>query len=206
MFATIYVDNSVELPYLPNEIDRDSLTWQSKQGVNRYEGPYRISADGQLEKKQFSNRDKTAEEKQAEAEKWGYDSWQAYTEAYESADSMYPDDIKERDETPPVFPSEKVTDETWWENIDYTGTVEFHGIVTEDPIEWEEVPHPTDKTKDSKRATEYAFKVFYQYEAHFENGELDELVCLGKRGSGNNSVEEIQNDIEEWREWKQTNQ
>lgn len=205
MFATIHIDNSIGLPYLPNEINRDSITWQSKQGIDRYGGPYRITADGRLETKQISKRDKTDNEKQIEAEKWGYDSWEDYTDAYESKDGMYPEDINQHDdESPPTFPSPTTTDEVWWEDIEYDGIFEFHGSIMEDPIEWEEIRHPTDEEKTHQRPTEYAFKVFYQYEARFTDGDLDEIVCLGKRGGGSdNSIESIQNDIEEWREWKQ---
>jgi len=49
MFATVYVDESIDLPHFPEELESD-CSWQSKQGLDVYDGPYRITADGRLEK------------------------------------------------------------------------------------------------------------------------------------------------------------
>ena len=47
VYASVTVDESVTLPYLPDEIEQEGITWQSKKGLPRYGGPYRVK-DGVL--------------------------------------------------------------------------------------------------------------------------------------------------------------
>jgi hypothetical protein len=211
MFAIVRVSNEIELPHFPEEIDRDVMTWQSKQGLDVYSGPYRITEDGRLEQKKVSNRDKTDEEKQQEAERWGFNSWEEYEQAYEESDdgSLYPDvidwDSEEDgyDEHPPLFPSEKTTDETWWGDISHHGTFEFHQMIRRDPIEYETLGRETLGTVE--RPSEYALSVFLEYEAHFDKGDLTDIVFVGTRGhaSIDDPIGHALDKIEEWREWKE---
>lgn len=209
MFARVMVNNSVELPYFPVEIDRDELRWQSKQGLDVYGGPYRIIADGRLEQKKQSYREKTEVEKQAEAEKWGFDSWEEYCHAYdENDDVLIPDEVgwseneHGYDDYPPtLYPEEQVLDEEWWGDYNMHGTFEFHQYFRRDPTEWETIG-------DVEKPANHALEVFMEYEARFTKGELDEIVFMGERGFNDNDgdpVEEALNAIQEWREWRAEN-
>jgi hypothetical protein len=192
MFAKVQIDNEIELPHFPEEIDRDDMAWQSKQGLDVYSGPYRITADGRCEKKRFSSRDKTDEEKQAEAERWGFDSWEEMEQVYDEddSDSIYPNgvdyDLDEDgyEETPPLFLSEQTTDEEWWADISYHGTFEFHQLIKRD----------------------HALEVFLEYEARFDKGDLTDVVFMGERHTNTDDpIGKALDKIEEWREWKASN-
>lgn len=210
IYATVYVDNDIDLPYFPDEIDRTDMAWQSKQGINVYAGPYRITSDERLERKEVSHREKTPEEKQSEAEKWGFDSWEEYIQAYENNNNdekLYPPEVdynpNEDDEHPPIFPSEKTVDETWWADHNMHGTFEFHKKIKRDPIEYETTLDPSSGT-EIERPAEYALDICFKYEARFTRGDLDEIVFLGERGRDrDSSVESTLEKIEEWREWKE---
>lgn len=211
MFATIRVDNEIELPHFPEEIDRDDMAWQSKQGLDVYSGPYRITAEGRLEQKKVSHRDKTDEEKAEEAAKWGFDSWDEMKQVYDEADDsmLYPDEIEyDADEdgyedSPPLFLSERTTDETWWADISHHGTFEFHQYLKRDPKEYEELETPT--TGTIERPSEYALEVFLEYEARFRQGDLTDLVFMGERHTNvDDPIGEALDKIEEWREWKES--
>jgi len=213
MFATIRVDNEIELPHFPEELDRDDMTWQSKQGLDKYAGPYRITADGRLEQKKVSHRDKTDDEKQAEAEKWGFDSWENMKRAYDEANdgSLYPEeadydsDEDVYEEHPPLSPSEQTTDETWWADISHHGTFEFHKSLLSDPTEFEEMEKAT-TGETIERPSEYALNVFLEYEARFRQGDLTDIVFMGSRGmraADGDPITHVLEQIEEWREWKE---
>lgn len=207
MFATVYIDDSIELPYFPEELDRGGMTWQSKQGINVYKGPYRITSGGRLERKEISKREKTPEEKQSEAEKWGFKSWEDYLRAYEeNEEELLPPEIDydlDEGEAPPVFPSEKTVDETWWGDCNMHGTFEFHQLIRHDPIEYEKM---TDSNgNEFERPTEYALTVFLEYEARFTEGDLDKIVFMGERGIQENPVESAIEKIENWRESRESN-
>lgn len=207
VFATVYVDNSIDLPHFPEEIDREGMSWQSKQGLDVYAGPYRITADGRLEQKKESYREKTAEEKQAEAEKWGFDSWDEYVQAYEDSEkTLYPDavdydpDDDSIEDHPPFFPSEETVDETWWADISHHGTFEFHQVIKRDPTDTEVIEGPNGEVE---RPTNYALNAFLEYEARFNKGDLDGIVFMGSRASpSDDPIGEALDKIEEWREWR----
>jgi len=219
MFSTIRVSNDINLPHFPDEVDRDEMSWQSKQGLDVYGGPYRITADGRLEQEQRTRREKTDEEKQREAEKWGFDSWSEYKEAYENHNlgnedaGLYPPEVdynpeesNPNDDRPPVFfPGEEKVDEVFWEDISFHGTFEFHNILRKDPTSYEAF---TDDDGDviHEKPEEYALDVFLQYEARFTRGNLDEIVFLGERMSDSDEPRETAlNKIEEWKGWRKEN-
>lgn len=209
MFATVTVDSSIELPHFPEEIERENAGWQSKQGLDVYSGPYRVTSDGRLEKKRESYRDKTVEEKQAEAEKWGCDSWKEYVQLYEEKDGpLCPDELdwdKEEDgyeDSPPsIGPSEQVIDEVWWGDQSFHGTFEIHEILKRDPTSVEELAAPDGGTIE--RPSEYALDVFLEYELYFTEGDLTDVVFMGERYCSDEPVESALEKIEEWREWKE---
>lgn len=206
MFASVYVDESIDLPHFPEELGRDHA-WQSKQGLDVYDGPYRITADGRLEKEERSYRDKTEGEKQREAEKWGFDSWDEYVEVYEdNENALIPtevdfDSASGVDDYPPVFPVTKKLDEEWWTDQNFHGTFEFHELIKQDPIEYDTVEL---MDGELEKPTKYALDVFIEYEARFTKGDLDEIVFMGERmADGDDPAQAAINKIEDWREWKQ---
>jgi hypothetical protein len=212
MFATIRVDNEIELPHFPEEIDRDDMAWQSKQGLDVYSGPYRITAEGRLEQKKVSHREKTDEEKAEEADKWGFDSWDEMKQVYDEADNSmgYPDEIEyDADEdgyehSPPLLLSERTTDETWWADISHHGTFEFHQYLKRDPTEYETHDLP-DGGNTVEIPEEHALEVFLEYEARFRQGDLTDLVFMGERHTNvDDPIGEALDKIEEWREWKES--
>lgn len=206
MFATVYVDESIVLPHFPEELNRERA-WQSKQGLNVSDVPYRITAAGRLEKKEQTYREKTDEEKQAEAEKWGYDSWGEYVQAYkEVEDSPFPEGIDldtgedEGEDTPPIlFPREQTLNEQWWADQSFHGTFEFHGLLKENPISYETFKNASGETV--KSPDEYALEVYVEYEARFSKGNLQEILFMGSRGFGvDDPIEHALEQIEQWRE------
>lgn len=206
MFASIRLEDGVELPHFPDSLDTDR-GWQSKQGLDVYDGPYRITSDGRLEKKYESYREKTDTEKLDEAERWGFDSWEAYLDAYDSMEEnsggLIPDEIDYDFETddgappPAIRPKEQVKDDSWWGDCNYHGTFEFHDIVRENPVEMEERDGAPDKV------TEWELDVYVEYEARFTKGELDEIVLIGDRGHDSDSREEI---IEKFEQFEKNNE
>lgn len=213
MFADVYVSNDIELPHFPSEIDRDDMVWQSKQGLDVYAGPYRITTDERLEKRQTSYREKTDEEKQTEAERWGFDSWDEYMQAYDemdpNEDGLFPDsidyDIDEdgyENAPPTLSPRKQTLEKEWWADVSFHGTFEFHQAIKRDPTEYEEITSPTDD-KTVERPSEYALNVYLEYEGRFNEGDLDEIVFMGQRlGHTDDPIEEALRKIEEWRNWK----
>lgn len=211
MFATVRIDNSIELPHFPEELDRDKMGWQSKQGLDVYGGPYRVTGDGRLEKRQTSYRDKTDDEKRREAEKWGCDSWEEYIQLYEESDeSMWPDELDwDEDEdgygdTPPtISPREQTVDEEWWGDQSFHGTFEVHEVIRRDPISYNVMEDPV-SGEEVKRPEEYALDVFVEYELRFNRGDLTDVVFMGERGCRTDDpIGDALDKIEEWRDWKE---
>jgi len=218
-FASIRVSNEIDLPHFPTEVDRNEMGWQSKQGLDVYGGPYRITSDARLEQEQITRREKTDEEKQREAEKWGFDSWSEYREAYENHNlgsedaGLYPpevdynpDESKSDDDRPPVFSvSKKTVDEVWWSDMSFHGTFEFHDILRRDPISYEAFTDDSGNVIHEK-PEEYALDVYLQYEARFTRGTLDKIVFIGERMTDLDDPQEAAlKKIEEWKEWKKEN-
>ena len=193
MFATVTLDESIDLPHFPEWIDRSDLSWQSKRGIDRYSGPYRVNADGRLEEKHKAYRDKTEAEKLDEAQKWGYNSWEAYADA--RTEEPYGGDggrisqlIEYHDELPPggAFVSEQTVEDEYWVDQETHGTVEIHQVVrrgsyTESPISEElSVTSPD----------EYQFEFYFSYELTFKHGTLDDVLFCGTRHNDFDSVQE----------------
>lgn len=202
MFASIEVEEGVELPHFPDNLDIEERWWQSKRGLDVYGGPYKLTADGCLLRKEKSSRDKTDEEKQAEAERWGCDSWDEYTQAYEDSDKMWPDELdwsKEEDgytDTPPnLMPSEQMVDETWWADHNMHGSFEFHEVIHHNPTEFEERISPAGETKE--QPVEWEFDLYIEYEARFTKGDLDEIVLMDGRGNSSMTSDEMAERLDE---------
>jgi hypothetical protein len=211
MYAVVYVDDDIDLPHFPQGVELDRA-WQSKRGLDVYDGPYRITRDGRLEKKRQSYRDKTDEEKRAEAEKWGYGSWDEYVQAYEEAGRGIPQrpdyidwDAEEdgyEDAPPSINPRESTLDEEWWDDQCFHGTFEFHSSVREDPVSYEMFERLGGEMV--KRPDEYALDVFIEYEARFREGDLEEVMFMGSRGlADDDPIEHALEQIKEWRKWRQ---
>lgn len=183
MFARVEIDNSIELPHFPDRVDRENMSWQSKQGLDRYAGPYRVTSEGRLEQKQEEYRKKTDEEKQSESEKWGFDSWEEYTTAYEEYDEgLYPDsvDTESNDEYPPVFPKQKTLENEFWHDVNHNGTFEIHQIIRENPQDTEVIG--ADRLEEPfERPCDYELDVFLSYEITFDKGDLQEVKFMGER-------------------------
>jgi hypothetical protein len=157
-----------------------------------------------LEKRQTSYRDKTDEEKQAEAEKWGCDSWDEYVQLYEESDSglTFPDELDwDEDEdgyedTPPsLSPSEQIFDEQWWADLSFHGTFEIHEYVRRDPIEWKTIG-------EVERPEEYALELFIEYELHYNQGDLTDISFMGEHHCSDNPVDDALDKIKAWRQWR----
>jgi len=205
MFVTCYIDEEVTLPHFPEEIDHSEIGWQCKQGLDLYAGPYRITSDGRVEQQKYSKREKTDTEKLEEAEKWGFDSWDEYVTAYEQTDeNIIPEELDDdtTDEYPPPHPSTTKTDKTWWADISYHGTFEFHTILKRDPVSETEVKSPV-SGEFVPMPDEYMLDVYCSYEADVDQGELQEIRFMGDRfADADNPVESAIEQIEEWRRWK----
>jgi hypothetical protein len=199
MFARVGIDNSIELPHFPERVDREGMSWQSKQGLDRYGLPYRVTAEGRLEQKQEEYREKTEEEKQSEAEKWGFDSWEEYTTAYEEYDEgLYPDsvDTESNDEYPPVFPKQKTLENEFWHDVNHHGTFEIHQIIRENPQDTEVIG--ADRLEEPfERPCDYELDVFLSYEITFDKGDLQEVKFMGERME-DRSLEETVELLEEF--------
>lgn len=190
MFAHVRIDESVDLPHFPEELDHTNYDWQSKRGVDVFSGPYRLTRDGGIEQQTTVYRDKTDEEKQEEAERWGFGSWDEYTAAYDpenwdiDEEGVVPDavdwdgDAESYDERPPSVegPSEKVVPERLWVGYNKHGTIEFHATITEGSLD-----------------------IFIGYEARFNRGELEDIMFLGCRHcNSDDPVEHALQQIEDW--------
>jgi hypothetical protein len=211
MYSTVRVSDEINLPHFPDEIDRSDIRWQSKRGLDVYGDPYFITADGRLEQKQKTWREKTDEEKMQEAKKWGFDSWGEYVAAYDAHavndDGIYPDAVEwdededGYDERPPtVRPKDDTIDEVWWGDQSYHGTFEFHHLLRRDPVEYEEMVTLDGETVESP--SEHALDVYLEYEARFTKGDLDGIVFIGDRFAESDPVQTALHEIEKWREWR----
>lgn len=199
MFDNVKVEEGVDLPHLPDSIDPAEIGWQTKS-FERTLSVFKLTEDGRLLRKEQSYRDKTAEEKQSEAEKWGYGSWDAYVQAYDSAEGLYPDSIDydmysdELGETPPsITPRPKTLDETFWADHNYHGTMEFYSSLRRNPVAHEVLTD--DDGEEFERPTEFELDVFVSYEARFTKGELDDIVLVARHDY---EREEIIEQLEEY--------
>lgn len=198
MFDSVSVEADVSLPHFPESLDKTEIGWQSKS-FERALAQYKLTADGRLLKKEERHREKTDEEKQAEAEQWGFDSWDAYTTAYDEMDDdsmqFYPDSIEvaEDEKSPPSFhPSEQVLEDTYWADQNYHGSFEFYSSIREDPVSYEEFSKLDGETVE--RPDEWELDILLSYEARFTEGELQNIVVVGRH----DSKEDVLQQLEEW--------
>lgn len=208
MFDNVRVEEGVELPYLRDSIDATEIGWQSKS-FSRGLHTFKLTEDGRLLRKEQSYRDKTEAEKQAEAEKWGFDSWEEYIEAYENHDAgdgeMVPDAVEgeltfddDSDNPPTSLPREQMLDEEWWADQNYHGSFEFYSSLKRDPIEYEEITDLegdviTDEDGEpATRPSEYVLDVFVAYEARFTKGDLDEIILVSRHDGREKVIEQLE--------------
>jgi len=206
MYDRLSVEEGVSLPYFPESLDKTELSWQTKS-FHRGLDKFKLTEDGRLLEENISHREKTPAEKQAEAEKWGFDSWNAYVSAYDEWRTADPDSVNEMvpaavdgevthddTENPPTFkPSKTVIDETWWADRNHHGSFEFHKVVKEEPVEYEKIVKSDEESVEIPK--EYELDVFLSYEARFFKGELQNIVLVGR----NDSREEIIEELKEYR-------
>jgi len=160
VFDTVTVEQGVDWPD-ECPIEPDEPAWQSKQIGAPSSKRYKITSDGRLLRKEYTYREKTGEEKQTEAEKWGFASWDSYVECYEESDGLTVPEAVDWDREadgyedfpPATLPREETVDEVWWADHNMHGSFEFH--------------HSAGSGEP-----------YYSLEARFTKGELDEIVLL----------------------------
>lgn len=175
MFDTVLVADEISLPHFPEKLDKSDIWWQTKS-IGRPDGStYRITTDGRLERKESDYREKTDEEKAAEAEEYGFDSWEEMSEwADEKRDSGEATDVIEKFDDM-LAPRKHTLEEEYWVDHNMHGSFEFHG---------------------SFHKVEDAPDFFFSYEARFDRGDLEDVVLLGERGGS--GPEEFIEKIDEW--------
>ncbi|MGB9964052.1 hypothetical protein [Halobacterium hubeiense] len=155
LFDELLVEDGVELPKFPDDRRASDIEWQTK-GVGRPAmRAYKLTAAGRLLRREREYREKTPEEKHAEATEHGFDSWDEYVSFCEDA---APQDLRQRG-IGVAGPDEQTVEEAFWLDHNMHGSFEFHGSSddVEDGFSW-------------------------SYEARFTRGDLDAIVFLGERG------------------------
>ncbi|WP_302083546.1 hypothetical protein [Salinibaculum rarum] len=158
LYDTVKIEGGVELPAFPSELDATKLAWQTKSLGTPAMQTYKLTSDGRLLRLEVDHREKTCEEKAAEAAEHGFESWEEYVAAVEDAS------IEEAVDRgfPTGVPSETVQCDEWWADHNQHGSFEIH----------------------ASSPTESAYDIMWSYEARFTKGELDEIVLLGERHGG----------------------
>ncbi|WP_211330657.1 hypothetical protein [Halalkalicoccus subterraneus] len=151
------MEDEVELPKFPRDRHPTEIDWQTKEIGHPYLRTYKLTGSGRLLRKERDMREKTGDEKQAEAEEHGFDSWDDYVSFREDAD---PKELLSRGLGIGTPDGQTVADEFWLDH-NMHGSFEFHG--SDDDIE---------------------DRFFWSYEARFTRGDLDAIVFLGERGGG----------------------
>ena len=155
VFDTVLVEDGIELPKFPQDRSPAEIGWQTKEIGHPYMQTYKLTNSGRLLRQEQDMREKTPEEKRAEAAKHGFDSWDEYVLFCEDADQQ---DLLSRGLGLGV-PNDRMIAEEFWLDYNMHGTFEFHGS--------------NDDLEDG---------FFWSYEARFTKGALDAIVFLGKRG------------------------
>lgn len=156
-FDTLLVEDDIELPKFPDEREPSEIRWQTKEIGHPFMRTFKLTASGRLLRKEQDMRQKTADEKQAEAEEHGFDSWGDYVSFCEAADRQ---ELLERG-LGVGPPHEQTVAEEFWLNHNMHGSFEFHGS-----------------------ASDIRNGFVWSYEARFTKGDLDAIVFLGERGGG----------------------
>lgn len=154
LFDTIRLEAGITLPEFPADLDPQSLDWQTKDLGHPALETYKLTAGGRLLRQTATRRPKTSDEKQREAAAHGFETWDAYVSAVETADQA-----TKLAQGYPMVVQRQVEDEVWWADHNQHGTFEFHAT--------------------SPDASEY--DIVWSYKARFTKGTLDEFVFLGDR-------------------------
>jgi hypothetical protein len=152
MYNEVIIDQRFELPEYPTNAVRK---FQTKDIEPRSLHTYRITGEGVLQKKEVERCEKTAEEKQKEAEEQGFDSWDEYVEWHEKKMNEGESPLQlflERD-IHPLGPMETKVDQMWWEEYSYDGRLNFYNS-----------PSLIDSINES-----------YSYTADISNGEVEDI-------------------------------
>jgi len=155
LYDRLFLKDGVDLPKFPRERSPTDIDWQTKDISRPAMRTFKLTASGELLRQEEERREKTDDEKQTEAEEYGFESWEDYVSFSEDANR---EELLSRGLG--IGPPDKqtVADE-FWLNHNMHGTFEFHG--SNDGI---------------------ADGFFWSYEARFTKGDLDAIVFLGTRG------------------------
>jgi hypothetical protein len=155
LYDTLVVEDGIDLPKFPPDRRPSEIEWQTKEIGCPYMKTYKLTAAGELLRKEQDRREKTAAEKSAEADEHGFNSWEDYRSFCENADSQ---ELLDRG-LGLAGPTEQTVATEFWLNHNMHGSFEFHG---------------------KHDAIEAGFH--WSYEARFTKGDLDAIVFLGERG------------------------
>lgn len=157
LYDDLLVVDGVELPKFPRERSPTEIEWQTKQIGRPAMQQYKLTSAGRLLRHEQEYREKTPEEKHAEATEHGFDSWDAYVSFCEGADAH---DLVQRG-IGVGGPDEQTVEEEFWVDHNMHGSFKFH--------------RNHDDIEDG---------LYWSYEARFTRGDLDAIVFLGERGGG----------------------
>lgn len=124
VFARVFIEEGIDIPKYEHE-DPADIIWQSKRGIDKYSGPYKLTTDGRLKRKEKKFEEKTEKEKKKEAENNGFVSWEEYK------DSIQDSGLEERIENgyPVLPPSNKKCVDEWWADHNMHGTFIFYNCI-----------------------------------------------------------------------------
>jgi len=157
VFDTVVVESGIVLPKFPPDRNGGEVQWQTKDIARPSMRRFKLTEDGRLLREETELREKTPDEKRAEAEEHGFDSWDEFVAFCDDTDT---EGLLSRGLSP-TEPRQQTVDEEFWADHNMHGSFEFHG---------------------SRDDIEGGF--FWSYEARFTRGDLDALVFLGERGGG----------------------
>lgn len=144
--AVVHIDDTVTIPDWPEHARRPA-SWETvHDAVNPNTGPFRITADRELHERQPTYRHMTEEEKQAYAEKHGYDSWDELQSVYDDTDFWTDDDAP--GDLPFLRPTGVVEADTEWVLADDIDSLSFHAHMPPESVDestWTDgVPNPNE--------------------------------------------------------------
>lgn len=154
-FDTVLVEDGVTLPKFPRDRSPSAIHWQTKDIGHPFMREFKLTESGRLLRQEQEMREKTTDEKRAEAADHGFNSWDEYVSFCENADR---ETLLER-ELGIGGPRDQTVADKFWLDHNMHGSFEFHG--SDDDIE------------DG---------FYWSYEARFTKGDLDAIVFLGSRG------------------------
>lgn len=132
-FAPLHIDPAVEIPEWPADARRPS-SWSTRyRFLHPNTGPFRITADRELQERQPTHRKMTADEKQAYAEKHGFDSWEAIQDLYDDNDFWTTQETP--GDLPFLRPTGIVEADTEWVLADEITSLSFHARMPVEPLD-----------------------------------------------------------------------